>query len=136
MVKKQVKTEKIKEASPMKADKSQNKNIDLLIENSIDLQKVLANLAVSVDDLSKDVKKMLNLFTEAGKAFAEGKKPIGEKMGKTEVMVLRDRLDGLIEQNKEMASGIILLENYLKGKTEAKEEKEESKLKKLPQYNF
>ncbi len=119
-------------------------DIRLLIENSIALQKVLANMALGIDDLSKDVKKMVDLFTDANRAFEQGKRPVMDKTEKTEMRILQDKLNSLIEQNKVMANGIILLESYLRGKSREinkiqpiiKEDYEEEKIKKLPQYRF
>ncbi len=119
-------------------------DIKLLIENSIALQKVLTNITLSMDDLSKDVKKMVDLFTDANKAFEQGKRPVMDKMEKTEMKILQDKLNSLIEQNKVMANGIILLEGYLREKSgginkiqsRIREDYEEEKIKKLPQYKF
>lgn len=120
------------------AEKPGNRNIDLLIENSIALQKVLTNLATNIDVLSKDVKRMVELFEEADKAFVTGKRPVAGKMEKTDTKILHDRLDELIEQNKVMAKGIMLLESCLRGKSSINKEIEETGAvpKKLPQFNF
>ena len=63
---------------------------------------------------------------------------------KTEISMLNDKLNSLIDQNKVMANGIILLEGYLRGRRmetrnipgATVENKEEEKIKKLPQYRF
>ena len=91
-----------------------NDNIRLLIENSISLQKVLTSMTISLDGLSKDVKKIVDLFEDANKAFEQGKRPGEGKTEKTEMKILHDKLNSLIEQNKVMANGIILLEGYLR----------------------
>ncbi len=109
-----------------------DKNIDLLIENSIAMQRILASLASNLDGLSKDVRRMVEIFSEAGKSF-EGRKSFGAN---AESRALQSKLDNLVEQNKVMANSIILLESYLRGKSTAREEREEDRLKKLPQYKF
>lgn len=116
----------------VKESRIADKNIDLLIENSISVQRILASLAANLDSLSKDVRRMVEIFSEAGKSF-EGRKSFGMS---AESKALQSRLDNLVEQNKVMANSIILLESYLRGKSTAREEKEEDRLKKLPQYRF
>ena len=122
-----------------------NDNIRLLIENSISLQNVLTNMTISLDGLSKDVKRMVELFEDANKAFEQGKRPVEGKTEKTEMKILQEKINSLIEQNKVMANGIILLEGYLResiggfGRTNQnlmRENNEEEKIKRLPHSRF
>ena len=122
-----------------------NDNIKLLIENSISLQNVLTNMTMSLDGLSKDVKRMVELFEDANKAFEQGKRPVEGKTEKTEMKILQEKINSLIEQNKVMANGIILLEGYLResiggfGRTNQnlmRENNEEEKIKRLPHSRF
>lgn len=116
--------------------KISQETVDLLIENSITLQKTLTDLAVNVDKLSKEVAEMLNLFREASKAFTEGKRPAGPAKP-TELMEptkeLKEKLDILIDQSKTIAKGLMLLESYIKEKISLEEE---PKPKPLPQFRF
>lgn len=91
----------------------------LMLENSIALQKVLTNLAVSLDRLSKDMEKMLELFKEASKAMGE-EKALGEVDMDRENKLI-SRLDNLIEQNRTIAKGLVLLESSIKEKDRQKE---------------
>jgi len=122
-----------------------NDNIKLLIENSISLQKVLTSMTLSLDGLSIDVKKMVDLFEDANKAFEQGKKPLEGKTEKTEMRILQEKINSLIEQNKVMANGIILLEGYLResiggfsrtNQNFIRENDEEEKIKRLPNSRF
>jgi len=120
----------IKKKTKKKGEKIKQETMDLLIENSIALQKTLTDLAGDINKLSKDIAEMLNLFKEASKAFSEGKRlaPGGE-------LALREKLDILIEQSRVIAKGLVLLESYIKEKISKKEE-EEPKPKPLPQFKF
>lgn len=100
-------------------DAMDGKAFKLMLENSIALQKVLTNLAVSLDRLSKDMEKMLDLFKEASKAMGE-EKALGEVDMDRENKLI-SRLDNLIEQNRTIAKGLVLLESSIKEKDRQKE---------------
>ncbi len=105
-----------------KTSKKQEKadeNTKVLIENFVNLQKVLTNLAVKFDDLSDNISKLLQLFEISAKSFAEKqstKTPL-EQMERQRN--LRDRefaekIDRLLDQNKVIAKGITLLEEKVR----------------------
>ncbi|MEK6842419.1 MAG: hypothetical protein AABX84_01275 [Nanoarchaeota archaeon] len=79
----------------------------ILSENLIALQKIMANLALSMDNLSKRISKLLDLFEISAKTLAEKDYEIGKdvKMEKE----LNQKLDALIEHNKIFARGLTLL---------------------------
>ncbi|MEK6859348.1 MAG: hypothetical protein AABX54_00900 [Nanoarchaeota archaeon] len=85
-----------------------------LIDNFISMQKVLTNLAIRFDELSTNISKMLQLFEISAKSFAE--KYSGDiSGGQTEVdKEFLKKLDSLLEQNKVISKGIMLMEDRIK----------------------
>jgi hypothetical protein len=75
----------------------------ILVENFVSLQKVMTNLVVKFDNLSGQISKLLELFEISAKTLAE-REP--EKNENKEVV---EKLNGLMEQNKIIAKGLILL---------------------------
>ena len=88
--------------------------IDLVIENSIALQKVVAGFASNLKKLSSDISEMLNLFREATRTISSEKAE--EEAKKSDIDELKAKVDELVEQNKIIAKGILLLESSLKPK--------------------
>ncbi|MBI2044352.1 hypothetical protein HYT24_03245 [Candidatus Pacearchaeota archaeon] len=79
-----------------------NSNVEkILIENFVSLQRVMTNLSVKFDDLTRQLTKLLELFEISAKTIAE-KKHFGDKE-------MTDKLNNLVEQNKTLAKGITLL---------------------------
>ena len=102
--------------------------IDALIKNTADLHKIIITLALNLNRLSKDITKMLGLFEEANKAFKEGKiKPSEGGLGEG----AEEKIDRLTEQNKVVAQALVLLEKFLREKSE---ETIEERPKTLPEY--
>jgi hypothetical protein len=83
-----------------------DKLVRSLIDNNIETQHKLKDLTVSIKELSKHVKDMVDLFTEAGEHI---------KKGKYEDPLLI-KLDDLLEQNKNLAKGLLLLEKFVREK--------------------
>jgi uncharacterized membrane protein (DUF106 family) len=93
------------------------KEIDLLLENFVLLQKTLADIGVSLKELQKKFSEFLEVIEKAAEEKIEKKEEkIEEKEKKPKD--LAEKIDLLIEQNKAMAEGIILLEKFLKEKLE------------------
>ncbi|MFH1209229.1 MAG: hypothetical protein V1663_00360 [archaeon] len=84
--------------------------IERLIENSILLQKKDAELMSSVNELVKKIDRMLNVFEEASKHVIE----VGENK---KIIELSEKLESLLEQNKTIAKGLLMLEQYVRNKT-------------------
>ncbi|MFH0798373.1 MAG: hypothetical protein V1906_03105 [Candidatus Woesearchaeota archaeon] len=87
----------------------QDRMVEALIEHNINLQHKLADLIISVRELNGSVKNMVDLFTEAGEHIKKGKyeDPLFVK------------LDDLLEQNKNLAKGLLLLEKFIREKQAA-----------------
>lgn len=86
--------------------------MERLIENSLLLQKKDAELLNSVNELVKKIDKMLNVFDEASKHVME----VGEDR---KIMELTEKLESLLEQNKTIAKGLLMLEQYVRNRTSA-----------------
>ncbi|HII15791.1 MAG TPA: hypothetical protein HA362_05775 [Nanoarchaeota archaeon] len=87
-------------------DMTMAKMVEALVENNISLQHKVADMILNMKDLNKSVKEMVTLFTEAGEHI---------KKGKYEDPLLV-KLDELLEQNKNIAKGLLLLEKFVKEK--------------------
>lgn len=87
------------------ATKSQPKEkvISDIMEYNIALQNKTADLISTISNLTKRIDVMVSLFEEAAKSIRSG---TDEPMTK--------RLDELLDQNKNIARGLILLEKYIK----------------------
>jgi DUF438 domain-containing protein len=81
--------------------------VEELIKNNVALQKVSLQLVDSVKQMNERTDRLLSLFEEAAKNIekAEVKEPLGKQ------------LDTLLEQNKVIARGLVLLERYIRDKT-------------------
>ena len=81
--------------------------LNQLIENNAILQSKIADLVISVNTLSKSVNNLVNLFTKAADLIEKGeiKEP-----------ALAEKLNSLLEQNKSIARGLIMLEQYVREK--------------------
>ncbi|MFA7707622.1 MAG: hypothetical protein WCX73_01615 [Candidatus Pacearchaeota archaeon] len=90
----------------------------ILIDNFTNLQRVLTNLSIKFDELSTNMSKLLQLFEISAKSFAEkysDKKPeeVIDKSQQIDKEYLK-KLDSLLDQNKTIAKGIMLMENKIR----------------------
>ena len=74
------------------------------ISETQELNKNIQQLVIRIDHL-------VELFEEASKHVAEA------ESAEIKIAELSQRLDVLLEQNKSIAKGLILLEKYVRGKT-------------------
>lgn len=80
-----------------------------LIDNFVNLQKVLTNLAVKFEDLSGNISKLLQVFELSAKSFAD--KPLKQSDVDSEFL---KKLDALLNQNKVISKGIMLMEDKIR----------------------
>lgn len=100
-----------------KTNMSKDEIQQALIDNFISLQKVMANLSVKFDELSTNMSKLLQLFEISAKTFAE---KYSEKEAAPSNLIdaaFIKRLDTLLDQNKIISKGIMLIEEKLRDKT-------------------
>jgi len=84
----------------------------LLIENFINLQKVLANNAEKLEELTQQISKLLQLFEISAKSFVE---KIDEKVNDVEKdKEFLNKLNSLVDQNKLIAKGLTLMEENIR----------------------
>jgi len=128
MVKKTRATVKIKKTEPKKQVLSKAELEQTLINNFTNLQRVLTNLAVKFDDLSANISKLLQLFEISAKSFAEKYSGEIEETPKTDKQFIK-KLDSLLDQNKTIARGIMLMEEKIRNKAPQPTKMPESRLK-------
>jgi hypothetical protein len=92
---------------------------EMLIENFINLQKVLTNLSVKFEDLSSNMSKMLQLFEISAKSFAEkySEKDLGNLPSSDKEFL--KKLDSLLDQNKTISKGIMMMEERVRNRSRA-----------------
>ncbi len=95
-----------------------------LIENFIKLQKVMTNLAIKFEDLSNNMSKLLQLFEISAQTFAE--KFTGDYTPTDSDRELLRKLDSLLDQNKVISKGIMLMEEKIRERTPQSEPMRES----------
>ena len=95
-----------------KEDKTKKEEINqALIDNFIQLQKVLTNLSLKFDELSSNMSRLLQLFELAAKNFSEkgdGKSSVDNDFLK--------KLDALLDQNKVISKGIMMMEEKVRSR--------------------
>ena len=82
---------------------------DELIQLNINLQNKTIQLMEAMNNLSKRIDRLVNLFEEASKHLSEVEDD-------TRVKELATKLEELLEQNKNLAHGLLLLEKYVRQK--------------------
>lgn len=83
--------------------------VEMFLESNLSLQHKITDLVVEIKELNKKVGGMVTLFTEAGEHIKKGKY-------EEPLMV---KLDDLLEQNKNIAKGLLLLERFVREKQAA-----------------
>src|SRR3989338_8801652 len=94
---------------------------DLLIDNFVALQKVLADVSVKLASLAEQISSLLKLFEASAKSFKEKK-----EREKIETRGITDKLNELVEQNKTIAKGLSFVEEEMAA--------EKAKPKPLPEF--
>jgi len=110
---------------------SNNQLNKILIENFVNLQKVLTNLAIKFENLSENISKLLQLFEISAKSFAEKQKEMPsplmlERKISAQNREFIEKIDKLLEQNKIIAKGLTILEEKISAR-ERREIKEGAK---------
>jgi len=97
-----------------------NENIEkILIQNFVSLQEVMTNLSIKFDSLSKGIARLLELFEKSATTLMERDllvtdlKKDDKKEKETKEVV--EGLNKLLEQNKVLARGLILLHESNQG---------------------
>jgi len=83
---------------------------ELLIENFVGLQHAMTNMSIKFGGLSDNISKLLQVFEESAKNFVSG--------GKSDDRDMLKKIDSLLNQNKTIAKGLVLMEGKLRGRAE------------------
>ena len=83
---------------------------ELLIENFVGLQSAMTNMSIKFGGLSDNISKLLQIFEESAKNFVSG--------GKSDDAEMLNKIDSLLNQNKTIAKGLVLMEGKLRGRNE------------------
>jgi len=110
-----------------KKSKTQEDLVKKLIDNFASLQKVMTNLAVKFDTLSDQISKLLQLFEISAKSLEERKKG-GSLIDDSFIK----KLDEILDQNKTIARGMVLIGERL---TEIEEEEGMQKKSHQPEFD-
>ena len=89
---------------------------ELLVENFVGLQHAMTNMSIKFGSLSDNIAKLLQVFEEAAKTYISG--------GKTDDQDMLKKIDSLLDQNKTIAKGLVLMEGKLRGRSEAYEQEQ------------
>ena len=100
--------------------KTNNSDMGDLAKISLSLQKLTISLVESNNALNKKIDKLVTLFEDAAKNMSAG--------SQEEVINLNKKVNELVEQNKQLARGLILMEGKVKSS-----EKPSFEAKSLPQ---
>jgi len=84
---------------------------EALLNNFVSLQSVLTNLAIKFDGLSNNINKLLQLFEISAQSIANKG---GNKFGIDQDFL--KKLDNLLDQNKTIAKGIMMMEERVRNK--------------------
>jgi hypothetical protein len=99
-----------KKKAPKPKKMSAREREELLIENFVGLQHAMTNMSIKFGALSDNISKLLQVFEEAAKNFVSG--------GKSDDKDMLNKIDSLLNQNKTIAKGLVLMEGKLRGRAE------------------
>lgn len=84
---------------------------ELLIGNFIELQKVMTNLSIKFENLSDNISKLLTVFELSARDYLSNK----QNKSQTDRDLL-DKVNVLLDQNKTIAKGIVMIDDKVKTK--------------------
>ena len=102
--------QKLAKKKPKEKKMTAKEREELLIENFVGLQHAMTNMSIKFGALSDNINKLLQVFEEAARSFVSG--------GKTNDKDMLKKIDSLLDQNKTIAKGLILMEGRLRGRAE------------------
>jgi hypothetical protein len=113
---------------------------EMLIDNFVNLQRVLTDLSLKFDVLSMNISKLLELFEASAKSLAEKQGVSLPKLqDKNEPKFdkeLLNKLDSLLDQNKTIARGLTLIEGKLRENVYSSNLNEPSSAPEEPQAGY
>ena len=100
-----------------KRDTSSKEIMNQLIENNMILQKRNVELLQAVNELTKKTSMLNDKIGNLVDIFEEAAKNVTDIEEDKRVKDLALKLDDLLDQNKNLANGLLLLERYVRGKS-------------------
>ncbi len=94
----------------MMAKQSKEKAPSQLLQLNIELQKKNIELLEAMHSLTQRIDNLVNVFEEAAKNVANVEED-------HKIRDLANKLEELLEQNKSLANGLLLLERYVRSKS-------------------
>ncbi len=113
---------------PRKKESPSEPLIDELIKHNVALEKVSLELLESVNKMTHRMDRMLSLFEEAAKNIEQAERLEDKPVAK--------QLNDLIEQNKVLARGLLLIERFIRDRTSIGFTPQNSGAKPLPKAGF
>ena len=101
---------------------------ELLIENFVGLQRAMTNLSIRFESLTGQINRLLEIFELAAKNFVSGE---NEEKNKD----VLEKINSLLEQNKTIAHGLVLIEDKIRNKQEIGHQLERPSSSNLQQMN-
>ena len=90
----------------------------LLVENFASLQKVLTNLSIKFDELTRQISELLKLFEDSAKIIV--KNEVEKKREDKGDKQLLDTMISILDQNKVIAKGLTLMYESMNGEEPVK----------------
>lgn len=89
---------------------------EILIENFVGLQHAMTNLSIKFGALSDNINRLLQIFEEAARNFSGMPSDRTEDSEMNKDMIRK--IDSLLDQNKTIAQGLVIMEEKLRAKAE------------------
>jgi len=89
---------------------------EILIENFVGLQHAMTNLSIKFSALSDNINRLLQIFEEAARNFSGAPSSRTEDSEMNKDMIRK--IDSLLDQNKTIAQGLVIMEEKLRAKAE------------------
>jgi hypothetical protein len=102
------KTTKKENSGEKKRKLSAREREEMLIENFVGLQHAMTNLSIKFGALSENISGLLRVFEEAARNFASG--------GRSDDKDMLKKINALLDQNKTIARGLVLMESKLRSR--------------------
>ncbi|MCH7850816.1 MAG: hypothetical protein IH845_04200 [Nanoarchaeota archaeon] len=100
----------VEEKKSKKKKLSAGQREEMLIENFVGLQHAMTNLSIKFGTLSDNLSELLRVFEGAARSFVKGDKVDDSDMLK--------KIDALLDQNKTIAKGLVIMEGKLRSRSE------------------
>ena len=101
----------VKKHAPREKKMTAREREELLVENFVGVQHAMTNLSIKFGVLSDNITRLLQVFEEAARSFVSG----GQKGYDKDML---NKIDSLLDQNKTIAKGLVLMEGRLRGRSE------------------